>query len=114
LALQQPNPSFTYKLVHTDTEKSSRETIVNVEPKYIANAFFCHLEDILDNTIVSEWLLLNANWAYFQLYHGEKKTFWRDHDARLELDKYAELASKHVAPPGHIILIPSHLDLLIL
>ena len=53
LALQQPNASFTYKLVHKDTEQSSRETIVNGEPKYIANDFFRHLEDILDNTIVS-------------------------------------------------------------
>ena len=58
---------------------------------------------------------------FFQLYHGENKLiFQRDDDeVRFVLDQHAELdfysasslkqksADSHVAPLGHIILIPS-------
>jgi hypothetical protein len=69
---------------------------------------------------VSEWLLLNANSVIFQLYHGKNKFFqWDDDKERFVLDQHAELdfysasslkqqsAGSHVAPLGHIILIPS-------
>jgi len=72
---------------------------------------------------LSEWLLFSANSAIFQLYHGENKLifFWDDDDdeVRFVLGKHAKLdfyissslkqqsADKHVAPIGHIILIPS-------
>ena len=66
---------------------------------------------------LSEWLLFNANSAIFHLYHRE--TFqWDDDEARFildhtELDFYSvsslqqQIAGKHVAPLGLIILIPS-------
>ena len=69
---------------------------------------------------VSEWLLLNINWAIFQLYHEENKiTFNDDNDIRFVLDQHAYLDlystgslkqqsdSSHVAPILHIIPIPS-------
>ena len=66
---------------------------------------------------VSEWLLFNANSAIFQLYHGENRSIFNE--IRFVLDQHAELdfhrasslkqqsAGRHVAPLGHIILIPS-------
>jgi hypothetical protein len=70
---------------------------------------------------VSEWLLFNTNSAIFQLYHGENKLIlqWDDDEIHFVLDQHAELdfygvsslkqqpADRHVAPLGHIILIPS-------
>jgi len=66
----------------------------------------------------SEWLLL----AIFQLYNGkieEQVNFqWYDDEVRFVLDQHADLdfyssssmkqqsAGRHVAPLGHIILIP--------
>jgi hypothetical protein len=69
---------------------------------------------------VSEWLSFN-NSAIFQLYHGwEEVDFqWYDDEVRFVLDQHAELdfysasslkqqsTNRHVAPLGHIILIPS-------
>ena len=43
---------------------------------------------------MSEWLLFNANSAFFQLYHGENKLIvqWNDDDeVRFVLDQHAEL-----------------------
>ena len=66
---------------------------------------------------VSKWLLFNANSAIFQLYHGENTLIFNevcfvlDHHA--DSDFYSasslkqESAGIHVAPLGHIILIPS-------
>ena len=67
-------------------------------------------------------MLFNDNSAIFQLYHGEKNiNFHRyDDEVRFVLDRHAELdfysgsslkqqsVVRHVAPLGHIILIPSH------
>ena len=68
---------------------------------------------------VSEWLLLNANSAIFQLYHGENKLiinevrFVVDQDAELQLHSSSSLkqqsAGRHVTPLGYIILIPGQL-----
>jgi hypothetical protein len=69
----------------------------------------------------SERLLFNANSAIFQLYHGENKLFINKMmmmpayviDQHAELDFYRaswlkqQSAGKHVAPLGHIILIPN-------
>ena len=66
-------------------------------------------------------MLFNANAANFQLYHGEEQVnFQRDDDeVHFILDQHAELdfysarllkqqsEGSHVAPMGHIILIPS-------
>jgi hypothetical protein len=66
-------------------------------------------------------LLFNANSAISQLYHGENKLIfqWDDDDVRFVLDQHAELdlysasslkkqsVDRHVAPLGHIILIPN-------
>ena len=70
---------------------------------------------------VSEWVLLNANSANSQLYHGEEQVNfqWDDDEVHFILDQHAELdfysarplkqqsAGRHVAQLGHIILIPS-------
>ena len=65
---------------------------------------------------VREWLLFNANSAIFQfLSLREKVNFqWDDDEVRFVLDQHAELElysasslKQHVAPLGHIILIPS-------
>jgi len=51
--------------------------------------------------------LFNANSAVFQLYHGENNLIFN------ELDFYSagalkqQSAGRHVAPQGHIILIPN-------
>ena len=72
-------------------------------------------------TRVSELLLLNANSAIYQLYHGENKLIFNEMmmgsallDQQVELDLYIasslkqQSTDKHVVPFGHIILIPSH------
>ena len=72
---------------------------------------------------VGEWLLFNAYSAIFQLYSiswREQINFqWDDDEIRFVLDQHPELdfysvsslkqhsAGRHVAPLGHIILIPS-------
>ena len=71
--------------------------------------------------IVSEWVLLSANSAIFQLYHGENKLIFNEMmissalflDQHTELDFYSDSSLKqksvdrYVAPLGHIIVIPS-------
>jgi hypothetical protein len=52
---------------------------------------------------VSGRLLLNANSAIFQLYYGENKYIFNKMMMRSE----QQSADRHVAPLGHIILIPS-------
>ena len=69
---------------------------------------------------MSEWLLFNANSAIFQLYDGENKSIFNEMktmrsafvlDQHTNLDFYSasslkqQSAGRHVAPPGHIILI---------
>ena len=70
---------------------------------------------------VSKWLLFNANSAIFQLYPGEKKLILNEMmmKSALYINQHAELhlysasslkyqsTGRHVAPLGHIILIPS-------
>jgi hypothetical protein len=87
----------------------------------IQNLFYIERETISEVIGVSEWLLFNANSAIFQLYHGEKQInfHWDDDDVCFVLDQHPELdfysarslkqqsASRHDAPLGHIILIPS-------
>jgi hypothetical protein len=80
---------------------------------------------IFDNKIclewVGKWLLLIANSAIFQLYHGENKDNfqWDDDEVLFVLDQHAEFdfysasslkqqsVGRYVAPLGHIIMIPS-------
>ena len=58
---------------------------------------------------------------FFIVYHGEQVNFqWDDDEVRFVLDQHAELdfynamslkqqsAVRHMAPLGHIILIPSY------
>ena len=73
---------------------------------------------------MSEWLFFNANSAICQLYHGENKLTFNetgDDEVRFAVDKHAVLdfystsslkqsADRHVAPLGHIILIPRKPD----
>ena len=64
---------------------------------------------------VSKGLLLNANSAIFQLYHGKNKLIFNEMMMRsallLDFNSASSLkqqfASRHVAPLWHIILIPS-------
>jgi hypothetical protein len=69
---------------------------------------------------VSEWLLFDAKWAIFSSVVARTSYFqWNDGDVRFVLDQHAELdffsastlkqqsAGRHIAPLGHIILIPS-------
>jgi hypothetical protein len=70
---------------------------------------------------MSEWLLFNANSAIFLAISWRKQVNfqWDNDEVRFVLDQHAELdfysssslkqqsAGKHVAPLGHIILIPS-------
>ena len=76
---------------------------------------------------MSEWVIVvfNANLVIFQLYHGENKFIstrtslfqWNDDEVRFVLNQHAsfysasslkqESADRHVAPLGHIILIPN-------
>jgi hypothetical protein len=75
-------------------------------------------------------LLFSANSAIWQLYHGENKLHFcnfqrNDDEARFVLDQHALLGfycasllqqqseDRHVAPLGHIILIPSQPVLLL-
>ena len=75
---------------------------------------------------LSEWLLvlLNAKWEILQLYHGENKLHFDDHDddddddIHIVVDQHAELnfysassleqqtTGKYVVSLGHFILIP--------
>jgi hypothetical protein len=61
--------------------------------------------------------LFNAKWAIFWLFHGKNKVrfdemmmtftlFWMEFYGASSLKKQS--AVKHVAPFGHIILIPRH------
>jgi hypothetical protein len=69
---------------------------------------------------MNEWLLFNANSANFHLNRTRTSYFqWNDDEVRFVLDQHAELdfysanslkqqsEARHVAPLGHIILIPS-------
>ena len=68
---------------------------------------------------VSEWLLFSAKWAICQLYHDENKLHFNDMMMMLICTRPTRLIGKssswlkqpsvgrHVAPLGHIILIPS-------
>ena len=70
----------------------------------------------------SEWVIVfNATSAIFQRYHGENKLIFNEMMMRSVLYKsnmfsfffYSasslkqQYADRHVAPPGHIILIPN-------
>jgi hypothetical protein len=73
--------------------------------------------------VLSEWLLFYTNSAIFQLYHGENKLIFNEMMMNLHfvLDQHAEVGfysasslklqsvDRHVAPLGHIILIPTSL-----
>ena len=48
---------------------------------------------------VSEWLLFNAKWAIFQLYHG--KNILDQHD-QLDFSLKQQSAGAHVIPIGHV------------
>jgi hypothetical protein len=72
------------------------------------------LKTVIYDMTTREWLLFSANSAIFQLYHGENKLIFNEMMMRsAELDLYSASSLKqqsmgrHVAPPGHIILIPS-------
>ena len=70
---------------------------------------------------VSEWVLLNAKSAIFQLYHGQNKLIfqWDDDKVRFVLNQHAKLdfysasslkqqsVDRRLTPLGHIFLIPS-------
>ena len=72
------------------------------------------LKTVIYDMTTREWLLFGANSTIFQLYHGENKLIFNEMMMRsAELDLYSASSLKqqsmgrHVAPPGHIILIPS-------
>ena len=78
-----------------------------------------HLGRVKPWSIVSEWLLFNANSA---ISWREQVSFqWEDNEVRFELEQHAYLdfytasslkqqsADRLVAPLGHIILIPNQL-----
>ena len=69
-----------------------------------------------------EWLLFNVNWAIIQLYHGENKLLFNELMMKSASYSHNTLSwifiviahwnnspriDRHVAPLGHIILIPS-------
>ena len=70
---------------------------------------------------MSEWLLLTANQQFFSYVSCQEQVNfqWDDDEVRFVLDQHVELdfyiasslkqqsADRHVAPLGHIILIPS-------
>jgi hypothetical protein len=68
---------------------------------------------------VSEWLLFNVKWAFCQPYHDENKLHFNDMMMMLICTRPTRLignsaswlkqpsVGRHVAPLGHIILIPS-------
>jgi len=65
---------------------------------------------------VSEWLLFNAKWAIFQLYHGERKDLFGEMMMVSAL-YYTNMLSwifRYIAPLGHIILIRANHSLLLL
>jgi hypothetical protein len=67
---------------------------------------------------VSEWLLFNANFSVIS-WREQVHDQWDDDEVGFVLDQHAELdfysasplkqqsAGRHIAPLGHIILIPS-------
>jgi hypothetical protein len=72
------------------------------------------LKTVIYDMATREWLLFSANSTIFQLYHGENKLIFNEMMMRSsELDLYSasslkqQSVGRHVAPPGHIILIPS-------
>ena len=72
------------------------------------------LKTVIYDMTTREWLLFSANSKKIQLYHGENKLIFNEMMMRsAELDLYSASSLKqqsmgsHVAPPGHIILIPS-------
>ena len=91
----------------------------------VKNSVICHEREsdcVVVTTIgVNEWLLFNANSAIvLAISWREQVNFqWDDDEVRFVLDQHAELyvysasslrqqsADRHVAPLGHIILIPS-------
>ena len=71
------------------------------------------LKTVIYDMTTREWLF-SANSTIFQLYHGENKLIFNEMMMRsAELDLYSASSLKqqsmgrHVAPPGHIILISS-------
>ena len=70
---------------------------------------------------MSEWVSECLIQQFVQLCHGENNIQWDDDEIRFVLDQYAELdfytasspkqqsVGRHVAPLGHISLIPSQL-----
>ena len=79
------------------------------------------LKTVIYDMTTREWLLFSANSTIFQLYHGENKLIFNEMMMRsAELDLYSASSLKqqsmgrHVAPPAHIILIPSQPVLLFL
>jgi hypothetical protein len=69
--------------------------------------------------MLSEWLLFNVKWAFCQPYHDENKLHFNDMMMMLICTRPTRLignsatwlkqpsVGRHVAPLGHIILIPS-------
>ena len=71
------------------------------------------LKTVIYDMTTREWLLFSANSKNVQPYHGENKLIFNEMLMRsAELDLYSASSLKqqsigsHVAPPGHIILIP--------
>jgi hypothetical protein len=57
--------------------------------------------------IVTEWVIFfNANSEIFQLYHGQNKLIFNEMMMRSAM-YYTNTLCRHVAPLGHIILIPT-------
>ena len=54
-------------------------------------AIDCQVNNKQDLFCLSKWLLLNANSAIFQLYHGENNYIfqWDDEEVRFVLDQHA-------------------------
>ena len=53
--------------------------------------YFKYTKLWISNNVISEWLLFNAKWANFRLYHDENKLitgWWNVDDDRFILDKY--------------------------
>jgi hypothetical protein len=93
----------------------------NVKLVLWLNMFVVSLSEWLKMSM-SEWLLINANSAIFQPYLGKIKLIfkWNDDEAHFVLNQHAnslgfysansfkqQSADRHVAPLGHIILIPN-------
>ena len=84
--------------------------------------FFCnilcvnHVDQLIYNKGLGEWLLFNAKWTIFQPYHGQNKFDEMMMSAKyytntLSSDLYSVTtlkqlsAGKQVTPLGHIILV---------